>query len=705
MRLLKPLSRRIGPRRTRWLANWAVAIIAGALLCLALVFGVFAPQLADDGGNAGTLMLGLALTLAVGLLVVAVLTWRLTVMTPLLAWPRKLRQRRLRQRERTGKTSTTVAVNNEVLAKRTEQLNAMAQLNRSMREKMAMLDNSRQVSLRLRDAALSTTLDAVLLTDHAGVIIGVSPATATMLRAPRESVVGKNFDHMVPLFDDSTGLDTTRPLREFLSRVIQSRSAIPLIQQATLVNQENEPLPVFITAGAVLNSSGQAVGCTVRLARADKAEGSSIQVTQNAITDADLAGWGDMLLSREPFDRRLGELISEATLTGTPHTLLFVRVDDLEGINARAGYLAGEQALSQAAKNFSMALVDSGTGYRYSNSRFAALLTGHSEEFAKELSERIRQHAESHPLVWEGKPIKCTFSIAVLPINRESANSTRVLAAAENLLADARGSGGNRIQQQQTDDTTIARRRDDKTWLEWLLPRLDNGKAHLISQEAHSLAGGSVPMLEFFIRVEDDDGVWLEPGYYLPAIERLHQAQKIDLWVIRNLLTALATDPKVLQTHSMVSVNLAPQSMLDPEFAAAVFELLAETAVPLKQLCFEIDELFAISHSDVVQRFTEMLRPTGVRFALDRCHTTMGITQLRHLPIDYMKIHAGVTRNIETDELERRHLAWLCDAAHLLGRKAAAINIESASALPVLRQAGVDYVQGSAVNKMGSVMI
>jgi diguanylate cyclase (GGDEF)-like protein len=705
MRLMKPLSQRIGSRRVRWFAHWAGAVLAGGLLCLALVFGVFMPELADDGRNARTLMLGLALALALGLLFVAALTWRLAVMGPLLAWPRKLRRRRLRQREKAGKTSATAAVNSDALAKRTEQLNALAQLNRSMREKMALLDNSRQVSLRLRDAALSTTLDAVLLTDHDGIIIGVSPATATMLRAPRESVVGKNFDHMVPLFEDSAGLDTTRPLREFLSRVMQSRSAIPLIQQATLVNQENEPLPVFITAGAVLNGGGQAVGCTVRLARADKADGSSVEAPQKAITDADLAGWGDMLLSREPFERRLGELISEATLTGTPHTLLFVRVDDLEGINAHAGYLAGEQALSQAAKNFSMALVESGTGYRYSNSRFAALLAGHDEEFAKELSERIRQHAESHPLVWEGKPIKCTFSIAVLPIDRESANSARVLATAENLLADARSSGGNRIQQQQTDDTKISRRRDDKTWLEWLLPRLDNGKAHLISQEVHSLAGEPVPMLEFFIRVEDDDGVWLEPGYYLPAIERLNQAQKIDLWVIKNLLAALAADPNVLTKHRMVSVNLAPQSMLDAQFATAVFELLAETAVPLKQLCFEIDELFAISHGGVVQRFTEMLRPTGVRFALDRCHTTMGITQLRHLPIDYMKIHAGVTRNIETDELERRHLAWLCDAAHLLGRKAAAINIESVDALPMLRKAGVDYAQGSAVNKMGSVMI
>lgn len=701
MRLMNSLAQRFGLLKGRWLLHWLVAIGAGALLCVLLLVGLLKlrPEAAET--DSATLI-GVTLTLALGLLAVAALTWRLTVMQPLLALPRKLRQRRAVQQKRAIKAADTAST--EALVKRTEQLNAMAQLNRGMREKMAQLDNSRQLSLRLRDAALSATLDAVLLTDHAGVIVGVSPAIATMLRAPRESIVGKRFDDVIPLFEE--GVDLSRPLRGFLPRVIQSHSGIPLIQQATLVNQENEPLPVFITAGAVLSTNNQTLGCTVRLTRSDAAtDKKQAHSGQNAITDADLLGWGNTLLSREPFERRLTELISEASLTGTPHTLLFLRVDELESINSKFGYAAGEQALSQSAKNFALALVDSGTGYRHSNSRFAALLTGHDEQFAKEVAERIRQHAESNPLIWQGKPIRCTFSIAVLPINRDTGDSARVLAAAENLLTEAKTRGGNRTQQLQTDDATFSRRRDDKTWLEWLLPRLDNGKAHLISQEAHSLSAAPGPILEFFIRVEDDDGVWLEPGYYLPAIERLNQSQKIDLWVIRNLLSALDSNPKILETHRIVSVNLATQSMLDPNFAGKVLDLLAESAVPMRQLCFEIDELFAVSHSDVVQRLTDTLRPTGVRFALDRCHTTMGITQLRHLPIDYMKIHPTVTRNIETDALERRHLAWLCDAAHILGRQAAAINIESPKALSVLREAGVDYVQGSAVNKMGTVMI
>ncbi|MFP5307216.1 MAG: EAL domain-containing protein, partial [Gammaproteobacteria bacterium] len=235
--------------------------------------------------------------------------------------------------------------------------------------------------------------------------------------------------------------------------------------------------------------------------------------------------------------------------------------------------------------------------------------------------------------------------------------------------------------------------------------RLENGRAHLISQELRSLhEPPHPPLAEFFIRVEDDDGVWLEPGYYLPAIERLRESHRVDLWALTHLLDALSRNRLLFDTHAVVSLNLAPQTLLEGSFAAAAFEAVACSEVPAERLCFEIDEAFSVSQSSVVQRFMEQLRPTGVRFALDRCHTTTGITQLRHLPIDYMKIHPSVTRNIETDALDRAHLEWICEAAHLLGRKTAAINIESESALSLLRASGVDYAQGSAVNKFGPMM-
>lgn len=644
--------------------------------------------------------LGLAATQTLLVVAQAALVWRLAVARPgrpleplqsvPVAPPRNEAQFQELQQERD---------------KRSEQLNAVLQMNRTMRDKLTRLAAEQQAALRARDALLGATQDALILTDAAGTVLGVSPSAATALLRAREDLVGKRFDDVVPLFQAGVGAFEKHPLRHFLTGVLGSRSGIPQIQQAIMLAADSVPVTVFVTAGAIIDGAGEVIGSTVRFARVDAPASEPTAPPALSLADAEMGAWAAKLLSREPFERRIEDLVTESKNTGAQHMLLYLRVDELERINDQAGYWAGEQALWHAAKNFALALVDAGAGYRCSNNRFAALLIGHDEARALAVAERVRSHAESNELVWESQRLRCTFSVAVLPLNRDTPKLSDLLGAAETLLSEARRRGGNCVLHKTPDEATVSRLRDDQTWLEWLVPRLSNGRAHLISQESHSLAlPPAKPLVEFFIRVEDDDGVWLEPGHYLPAIERLHQSHRVDLWALQHLLETLSKAMNLFETHALASLNVAPHSLLETSFGATAFETIAGSLVPAERLCFEIDEAFAVSQSSVVQRFMEQLRPLGVRFALDRCHTTTGITQLRQLPIDYMKIHPQITRSIEGDALDRTHLEWICQAAHLLGRKTVAINIESPAALALLRSAGVDYVQGSAVNRMGPVM-
>ncbi|MFA5938977.1 MAG: EAL domain-containing protein [Sinimarinibacterium sp.] len=685
-------------QRSRSFALWSLLVLAVASSLAGFALWQWGPRLLTESRAA----LVAAQTLL--FLALAAASWWLAVARPLA---------RLQEQLRAPPAPAPAAPPGEARSqepqqerdKLSNQLNAMLQMNRTMRDKLARLGAEQQSALRARDALLGATQDPLILTDAAGTVLGVSGPAATSLRRAREDLIGKRFEDVVPLFQAGVGAFEKHPLRQFLTGVLSSRSGIPQIQQAVLLTADNEPITVFVTAGAIVDGASQVIGGTVRFARTDTPASEPAATPTLSLSDSEMGAWAAKLLSREPFERRIEDLLIESRGTGAHHMLLYLRVDELERINDQAGYWAGEQALWHAAKNFALALVDAGTGYRCSNNRFASLLIGHDETRALAVAERIRSHAENNDLVWEGKSIRCTFSIAVLPLDRDTPKLSDLLGAAETLLSEARRRSGNCVLHKIPDEAAVSRQRDDQTWLEWLLPRLDSGRAHLISQETRSLSVPPLrPLLEFFIRVEDDDGVWLEPGYYLPAIERLHQSHRVDLWALQHLLEALAKDLALFETHGMASLNLAPQTLLDDTFAARAFETIAGSMVPAERLCFEIDEAFAVSQSSVVQRFMEQLRPLGVRFALDRCHTTTGITQLRQLPIDYMKIHPQITRNIESDALDRTHLEWICQAAHLLGRKTVAINIESPAALSLLRTAGVDYVQGSAVNKMGPMM-
>ncbi|WP_169577638.1 EAL domain-containing protein [Sinimarinibacterium sp. CAU 1509] len=708
--LPRSLIRMLGRRRARTLVGWSLLTVTTAAIALviALLFDVIVarlPEMADLPVSLSWLRAHFPIIVFWLLfLISARIVWKEYEQEPQVAARASLRRHLGRQRKRSALHSQTELTTAE---QRTQQLGAVLQMNRSLRERLARTLADQQGGIKLRDSLLNMAQEALLMTDAAGVVLGASPAAATLLRCPRESLIGRRFADSVPLYQDDREQFRDYPLANFLTRVLESTSSIPQIQQARLLNHENEPVPVIVTSSSVVDVKNAPLGAIVRINRSDSESApASAPHPGLSLADAEMENWTTTLLSREPFERRIDELLAEAKSAGTQHVALFLRIDDLDHINDEKGYWAGEQALWHAAKNLAMSIVESGTGYRYSNARFAALLIGHDEARAAEVAERVRLHAENNDLIWNGQQIRCTFSIALVPITRETNERAELLAAAETLLSEAKNRGGNQVLQRIPDEAAKNRHRDDQVWLDWLLPRMKDGRAHLISQEMRPLTEpDGLPLMEFFIRVEDDDGVWLEPGHYLPAVERLRQSHRVDLWTLQSLITAAANNPRILESHVAVSLNLAPSSLLEPEFGTSVFELLAAADVPAEKLCLEIGEAFAINQTSVVQRFMELLRPTGVRFALDRCHTTMGVTQLRHLPFDYMKIHPSVTANISHDALDRTHLEWICKAAHLLNRRTAAINIESTDAVDWLKSAGVDYVQGSAINKMGSVMI
>ncbi len=708
---LQPWYRRYGRTRVLIALGCATFLAIGAAVILITHILVLEPELRQAALNANAsaspLLWKIRFYSLFHLLTLSMLgfgVWWLAAMRPFTEF-----QRRVRTRLDNSKAAEELRVLTYWYERRSSQLEAALEANRAFREQSGRLSAEQQSILASREAMLSMTQDAMLLTDAEGTVLDVSPATATLLHRTRGSLSGRPFTDVAPLFDHRRDVPQEHPLPNFLSDAIAQGASAPRLEQALLINQLHESIPVLITTSVIHDAAGTAIGAMVRVNRLDPTAETAAHAYQDAAPSVELSlpasssgpakDWATDLLSREALEQRLDELARREGRADRSHALLLIRVDGLVRISDTYGFWAGEQALWHAAQVFKETLGDRGSSYRVSNSRFAAVLTDCPMEGAMQLAKDIQDAAERRELVWDGRPVSCTLSVAVVDIDAEEGRMA-LIAKAEALLDVAKARGGNVVLQELPDDASTLRRREDQHWLTWLEPRLADGRTHLIYQRMQALSEPVVlPNFEVFLRVEDDDGVWLEPGHFMQALQRLHRTTELDLWVLKTLLDQLNRDPSLLETHAQACLNFAPTSLTDSDFAPQVFELLAGASIPANRLCFEIDESFAIAQSATLQRFMNLIRPTGVRFALDRCHTTMGITHLRHLPVDTMKIHPRVTRHIESDPLDRTHLEWICQAAHLLGRKTAAINIESPATLQLLRNAGVDYAQGFAIGK------
>lgn len=598
----------------------------------------------------------------------------------------------------TAKTSTHI-VKNDRNSQDAETIKALVSDNQQLIETLERDRARASISTSQISAIFDNSHDPLVLTDAAGIITLISDSAATLLGMPRSSATGTDFEEAAELFDAEKENSREYRIRGFVRRVLESQSSIPLILPAKVV-QLGELISVLITACGVRSPSGEVHGVLIRVDPSDSsvmARASGRWSQKDPYTD---------LLTKEVFAARADELIEISRIQNAAHALLLIAVDDLSGISQRHGHSAADEALWGVARLLHEEIATAGDCYRISADHFAALIAFAKPEQAKALAERTRDRVDANEFVWFSTRFDVTVSVSVVMFDYETMSRTTALESANQGLIKARSLGGNSVVFEQAGEIEVQRRRDDRAWIEWLLPRMEGLQSHLISQGIAMLPRKPQPetMLEILLRVEDDDGAWLAPGSFMPSVERHNLTAKMDEMVLRKMLVAFDTNANLRAHCECASVNLSGSSLLDPEFAKSVERMLKASPDNAKRVAFEIDELFASTHVQETERFIQAVRPTGARIALDRCRTPVPPGALRRLEVDWVKLHEALIRRMLVDNMDAAQLQWMVQANHMLGRKVIATGVESEETLNALELMGVDMAQGVYINKMGPLI-
>jgi diguanylate cyclase (GGDEF)-like protein len=589
-------------------------------------------------------------------------------------------------------------------ARRGQQLEAALGDNTGLREQLARC----RAELRNRDGivngVLALSMEPVVLTDTQGKILDASQAAAETIGWHRDNMIGRDFDAVVRLFEQSRPQPREYPVTQLVQRVIESGSAVPRIENALLVTRQDREHRAVITAVAILGPGGNAIGAVLRLAvlAAAGAAGTTALAPFAAASD-DITG----LLTRVSFNRRLDELLGLARLQQVAHVLLLLRFDHLDHINEEHGFGAADQFLWRAAEILRREVGDAGDCYQVSSTRFGALLGFCDAERGHAVAARIRESLASGEFVWQGRRFAGTASIVVVPVTERAEGHKQLVDMAEDVLRDLRRAGGNAVRYLAPSTAQEQQRRTDGDWVAWLDARFHDGRMHLISQLITPLADTpkARTCVESFLRVEDDDGVWVSPGAFLPALERRNQTSLLDLWVLRSTLDQVEAQPGLLDRHDSFGINLSMASLTESDFAERVCRTLGSSVVPAERICFEIEERAAAEHATAVDRFVRTVTSYGARVAIDQCRAGLGIELLRRLPIARLKFHYGLVKRALLYAVDRAQLQWLVATCRLLGRQTVACGVEREDMVAPLSALGLDYVQGVAVNKMGPLVL
>ncbi len=541
--------------------------------------------------------------------------------------------------------------------------------------------------------ALNSLAEAIIATDKDGRITFINPAAQVLTATEGGAATGKLLEEIVSLVDESDRRRLSDPVHQALT----SGAPVNLSRRALLLSRNNgAERSIELSASPIRNADRELVGAVVLLHDVTEMRGLARQMSYQATHDA-LTG----LINRREFERRLEEAIESGQRGDGQHVLCYLDLDRFKLVNDTSGHIAGDSMLREVAKLLRDAVRDSDTVGRLGGDEFGTLLVGCPLEKARQIADDVCRAVNDHRFVWKDKIFNIGVSVGLVEISRESGTLEELLAAADTACYVAKKQGSGRVAVYSARDEALARHTGEIQWLQRLQGALKENRFHLYQQvivPAHGEEGG--PAMEVLVRLRDESGNELVPADFMRAAERYRLMGLVDRWVVQTTLAALGRGAIAVPSDRSVAINISGQTLGDVQFLEFVVECLDSTGVAPGQVCFEITESAVIANLDHARRFVGVLHGMGCQFALDDFGSGVGsFSNLKTLPLDYLKIDGSFMRNLARDTVNQAMVTAMIKLARTLNFRVIAEQVEDTAALDAARRIGVDFLQGYAIGR------
>jgi len=415
------------------------------------------------------------------------------------------------------------------------------------------------------------------------------------------------------------------------------------------------------------------------------------QLTRQAFHDS-LTG----LPNRALFRDRLDHALTRSLRSVEPLTVMLIDLDGFKQVNDSLGHDAGDQLLQEVARRFSSSVRASDTVARFGGDEFAVLLEGADERQTIVTADRLLENLRE-PIGVAGRELVLTASIGV--VTRASASDTGETLIRDADIAMYAAKEAGRARHEVFHDE-MARELGELLGIEHeLRVGLERGEFSLHYQPMVDLGSDRVIGVEALLRWSSPTRGDVPPARFIPVAESTGLIVELGAFVLREGCRQAALWRADGALGEVVTwINVSPRQLVPGGFGALVQEALAETGIPPSALGLEITESAIVepgSAGEQARRELEELHALGVRIAIDDFGTGFSsLGQLRHFPIDMIKVDRSFVQGSERDAKDATITSNLISLAHALNVVAVAEGIESNGQLDSLRQFGCDGAQG-----------
>jgi len=539
------------------------------------------------------------------------------------------------------------------------------------------------------EVTLHSLTDAVITVDMDERIQYINPASEKLLGVTSKDIKRMFFKDVINIIDESSGNIIRNPLHEcFLSGEI-----IKLPEHSSIINGESAVVAIEASVAPMKTDMGDMLGAVMIIQDVSHTRTLTRQLSHQASHDM-LTG----LYNRRKFEEHLEEILHDVRIENRYHSLCYLDLDQFKIVNDTCGHVAGDELLQQLPSLFNKVLRTGDIIARLGGDEFGILLENCNIKQASEIADKIRQQIKDFRFIWEGKSFEIGVSIGVVGIDVENTNLAKIMSSADVACYAAKDAGRNRVHVYEPSDEIVSERYGEMHWTGRITQAIEDERFHLYQQAIVSTSEDGVKHVEILLRMQGEEGNIIPPGAFIPAAERYNLMAGVDRWVISKVFQSISEhifNESSVNNGGLLSINLSGESLNDDTLLDFILSEKDKYDVSLTSICFEITETVAISNLNKATRFINKLKNYGCSFSLDDFGSGLSsFAYLKKLPVRFLKIDGSFVKNIKTDEIDRAMVQSIQQVGSVMKLKTIAERVEDEATLKILKEIGVDYVQG-----------
>jgi diguanylate cyclase (GGDEF)-like protein len=377
--------------------------------------------------------------------------------------------------------------------------------------------------------------------------------------------------------------------------------------------------------------------------------------------------------------------------------VLFLDLDRFKVINDSLGHSVGDRLLVSVAERLSSSIRPGDTAGRFGGDEFIVVCDDVADEAeALRLAGRLVDSLEEpFVLTPDTDPIFLSASVGVALAVDGDEDPAAMIRDADAAMYRAKERGRSRCElfDSEMRERAVARLETEND----LRRALDRDELRLEYQVFVDVTTQAIVGAEALVRWDHPRRGLLGPDQFIGLAEETGLIRPLGTWVLNEACRQLArwTRSEDWPSTFLLSVNLSPHQLSDPNLLTDITAALAATGIDPGMLCLEITESALVADMASALEVLERLRAIGVRVALDDFGTGYSSFSYLHLlPVDVLKIDRSFVNRITLEPRDRAVVAGMIDLAHALGLQAVAEGVETPGQLAELGALGCNLAQG-----------